>query len=286
MKENIPALMEKRFKKINEIYKQIINGFEIEPIHEFRTEVKKLRAFLRLLNVEMNDNRLKIPKGMKLFYGYAGTIRNLQLQVKDIYAYAGTERNAVVDTYVEYLSKMVEKWKQNAVDFSYSKKDFCDDEKKLQKRLPAKLRKPSIKKFIRNKIDEFEVLVKELPGEDILHSIRKLWKDILYNWKFIRPHKKMLPSYFSNKEKIKSFTELLGDFLDKHTSINLLETYCKDSEENGSFTRDDITTLQKIELILKKEKQDIAHRIYSSPVLQQKILLHAHQVVNPYFVKV
>ena len=78
----------------------------MESIHEFRTEIKKLRAFLRLLNVEAgDDSRLKISKEMKTFYGYAGTIRNLQLQLKNMYAFAGDPQYTVTGTYIVYLKK-------------------------------------------------------------------------------------------------------------------------------------------------------------------------------------
>jgi CHAD domain-containing protein len=262
MKQNISGRVNKHFKIINKLYRQIINSFEIESVHEFRTEIKKLRAFLRLLNVEINDDVLKIPKPLKLFYSYAGTIRNLQLQLKNI---SDKENSALTITniYIDYLHKIIEKWETRAIEFSYSKKDFSDDEKKLRKRLPGKLRRASIKKYMRNKMNEFAILLKELPGENILHSIRKLLKDILYNWKFIKPYKKMLPSYLSKKEKIRSFTELIGLLLDKYTGVNLLETYLKDSEENGSFTEKDISDLQKIESAWKNELQELSQKIYS-----------------------
>ena len=79
----------------------------MESIHDLRTETKKLRAFLRLLNVEIDDDdqRLKIPEKMKTFYGYAGTIRNLQLQLKNMEAYTGNPRFTVIEAYIDYLKK-------------------------------------------------------------------------------------------------------------------------------------------------------------------------------------
>ena len=102
----------------------------MESIHEFRTEIKKLRAFLRLLNVEIDDDRLKISKKMKTFYGYAGTIRNLQLQLKNMYAYTGNPQYTVSETYIEYLKKIIEKWKANAIEFMEPKNNFYNDEKR------------------------------------------------------------------------------------------------------------------------------------------------------------
>ncbi len=263
MKQVIAGIISKRFTKINKLFPEIIAGFGIEAIHEFRTEIKKLRAFLRLLNVEINDDRLKIPKPIKLFYGYTGTIRNLQLQIKSMDAYKEHPQYMVIKIYVEYLGKIIEKWKRRVIDFNYSTRDFCSDETRLEKRLPLKLRISSGKKFMENKMNEFSILLLELPGEEILHDIRKILKDILYNWKFIKWHKELLPSFLSKRKEIKVFTELMGEYLDKHTGVNLLETYCKDAEESGSFVENDISVLQEIESEWKKEKQRLSGIIYS-----------------------
>lgn len=269
MKQNeIYAVINKRFKKIEVLFREIISGFEMESIHEFRTEIKKLRAFLRLLNVEIDtDNRLKISKKMKTFYAYTGTIRNLQLQLKNMDAYIENPQYTVIETYFEYLKKIIEKWKENAIEFMKSENNFYTDKKKIIKQVPGKIRKASAKKFLQNKMNELARLVKDLPDDDVLHSIRKLLKDILYNWTYIKQYSKLLSSVFSEEEKIKSFTELLGLSLDKGIGINLLETYCKDCEENGLFIEKEIKELQEIEGGWKSEKQKLTQIIYLKPGL-------------------
>jgi hypothetical protein len=56
---------------------------------------------------------------------------------------------------------------------------------------------------------------------------------------------------------------LIGLLLDKYTGVNLLETYLKDSEENGSFTKKVISDLQKIVSAWKNELQELSQKIYS-----------------------
>jgi CHAD domain-containing protein len=266
----ISAVINKRLKKIEKLFRQIVIRFEMESIHEFRTEIKKLRAFLRLLNVEIDDDsKLKISKEMKTFYGYAGMIRNLQLQLKNMYAYTGNPQYAIIETYIEYLKKIIEKWKGNAIEFTKSENNFYHYKKKIKQQLPGKLRKTSGKRFLENKINELSRLIKELPDDDILHLIRKLLKDILYNWEFVKHYNKLLPADFSEEEKMKSFTELLGLFLDKGIGIILLETYCKDCEENGLFVEKEIKELQEIERRWKSERQEFSQIIYLNPALLQ-----------------
>jgi CHAD domain-containing protein len=291
--KKISAVINKRFKKLNKLFCEIINGFEMEPIHDFRTGIKKLRAFFRLLNVEINaGSQLKVPKKLKTFYGYAGTIRNLQLQLKSMDGYAENPRYTATGTYIEYLKRMIEKWKEHSIEFKGLEDNFYSDEKKIIKQLPGKLSKASIKKFLQNKMDELAYLIKELPDDDVLHSIRKLLKDLLYNWVLIKQYNKLLPPMFSGEEEIKSFTELVGLFLDKSIGINLLETYYRDCEENGLFFETEIKELQEIEDEWKREKQQLAQIIYLNPGLLNlstagdHIQHYAHQVVNPYFVNV
>ena len=120
----------------------------MESIHEFRTEIKKLRAFLRLLNVEIDDDsKLKISKKMKTFYGYAGTIRNLQLQLKNMDAYIGNPRYTVTETYLEYLKKLLKNGKRMPWNLWDRKTISLNDKKKILKQLPLKLRRASRKKI-------------------------------------------------------------------------------------------------------------------------------------------
>ena len=54
-----------------------------EAIHLFRIEIKKLRAFLRLLSLKLKkEDELKLPFKIKKMYKYAGKIRDRQLHRK------------------------------------------------------------------------------------------------------------------------------------------------------------------------------------------------------------
>jgi hypothetical protein len=166
---------------------------------------------------------------------------------------------------------MTAKWESDVRAFIGSQEDFSTSQKKLLKQLPAQLTGASVKQFLQNNLNELSYLVTELPGDDILHSIRKLLKDLSYNWPFVKKYKKLLPSAFSEEEKIKSFTELLGLFLDKSVSITLLETYCKDCGENGLFIEEGAAILQKIEASLKNEKEGLSRIIYLNPGLMHPL---------------
>ena len=264
----ISAVINKRFKKIEGQFHKTASRFEMESIHELRTEVKKLRAFLRLLNVEIdNKSSFKISKKMKTLYGYAGTIRNLQLQLKSMDHYAGNLQSTALEGYKDYLKKIIDKWEASFIEFTKQENIFHHDKKKIERNLPRKFRKAALKQFLQIKIKELGNLIKALPDDDVLHRIRKLLKDITYNWPFLKGAVKLPPLAFSKKEKIKSFTDLIGLFMDKSVGIILLETYCRDCEENGLFIEEEIQEFQVIERECKNQKAALAQIIYLNPGL-------------------
>src|SRR5882757_10385737 len=58
-------------------------------IHSLRVDVKKLRAFCRLLSLEKEEEHaLKLPRRLKKMYARAGIVRNLQLQIKNVEDYS------------------------------------------------------------------------------------------------------------------------------------------------------------------------------------------------------
>ena len=51
----IVAVIENRFAKINKSFHKVAAHFDAEDIHQFRTEVKKLKSFLRLIEIGFNN---------------------------------------------------------------------------------------------------------------------------------------------------------------------------------------------------------------------------------------
>ena len=58
-----------QFKKVRNHYYKLLEGFELEEIHDFRLEMKRLRSFVRLLNTNITDTeKLKVPEALNTFY--------------------------------------------------------------------------------------------------------------------------------------------------------------------------------------------------------------------------
>jgi CHAD domain-containing protein len=225
-KEEIIEYVQESFKKIHKLSGNIIKDFDEEEIHEFRKEIKRVRAFLRLLSVDKaEEDKQKITKKLKTFYGYVGIIRNLQLQQKNISEQFKSTSDKFPDAYFKTLIKEMENWEGTTREYMDIEKDFYNDEEKTLEQLPEKITKSVIVRFINHEISELMSLAMSESTDDNIHSIRKILKDLQYNWEFIKKYNLLLPLHLGDEKEIKSFTDLLGDFHDKVVSLGLLHSY-------------------------------------------------------------
>ena len=234
MKRNeIEEVVTSHFKIINKLFHKIIIRFDIDDIHKFRTQIKKLRAFLHLLNMEDEEGlQIKITNKMKTFYGYIGIIHNLQLHLKNIKIYIEISTDKSPRAYTQIIEKEIEYWKENTKEFIDSHNNFYDDEEVIISELPNKLRKHSIKKFIEYMVFELHNKLIRLNDDEILHGIRKLLKDIIYNWTYVQDYIAPLSPGLSQEEEIGSFIEMLEAFYDKCIGLTLIQKYNNDSAED------------------------------------------------------
>ena len=258
MKEKeIIEIVEHRFNTIHKLSHQIIKEFNADDIHDFRVEVKKLRAFLRLADEEEVDGPL-IPKPLKTFYGYVGIVRNIQLHRHNIFKYIKDYSIEQPTAYIEILNQEKSYWQKEAADLM-EENNFRDDEEKIIKHLPGKLEKSSVKTFVKNKLDELKEQLKEMGDDNAIHAVRKILKDILYNCDIIEGNVD-LPEMISKEDDLKTLTTTLGDFRDKCIRLEFLQPEyldeIKDSEEKSR--------LLQMKNIFEKDKQIMNQQLQNS----------------------
>jgi CHAD domain-containing protein len=250
--KKIRHIVESRIKKINDAWDEIIKHFDIEKIHDFRVEIKKMRAFMRLAATSFSGAaELKLPFHLKSMYQYAGNLRNLQLQQQWIFELITDDKIRQQSQYLKMLEVQQEEWKQKIKDIS-NPKALETDEKMIIATLPFKLGKTETKNYCRMKADELNKLIAVVdPSDDELHQMRKILKDVLYTLPYTDD------SFFSfidvdlqAKEKIEFLTDLLGEFQDACIYLELLHP----EGENELNDPEEITLLQTIreQCILKK----------------------------------
>lgn len=257
--DEVQTVIKQHFKTIDKLFHRIIIDFDPDDILEFRIEIKKLKSFIHLVNMESaSGHQFRITKKLKTFYGYTGIIRNLQLHLKNINSFYKDSAGSIPETYISKMEKEIQYWKVNTKSFMNSDNNFYNDEEIMLSEFPNKLTKGSIKKLLQYTFYELSVLLKHLEDDEVLHSIRKSLQDIAYNLPVIQYYAIIIPAGLGNDKNILSCIELLEIFRDRCIDLVLLKTYYDDS-----FTTEEKKVLQQIENKWQKEKQEIRKKIYS-----------------------
>ena len=260
----ITAVIKARFKKTSHYLQLSMVNFEEESIHHFRTEIKKLRAFLHLLNGGLTQKgRLRISKKIKTVYRFAGSIRNIQLHQKAVNEFISDSGDPPPLNYIGALGNQLRYQQEMATAFLLPAKQLAWRDV-VRGDVPRSAVKNCSKKFMENKAAEFKLLLTTLTKDESVHSVRKLLKDILYNWKYVKAYKKLLPPVISCKKEIEALGERLGDFCDKTTGIQFLELYL-----TGNNNEDENSTLQKMVAQWRVEKETmrsgLSERLHHNP---------------------
>lgn len=230
-KEEIEEFIEDKFKKIAKHFHKAIDNFETEYIGEFRSEIKKLKVFLHLLNMESEDGlSYRITKRMKTIYGYFGVIQNFQLQLKKTNEYVKKSSCNIPVGYVNMLERELEFWKKISKDFMDADYDLFGDKKEILDTLPNKLTKKAIKKFIHYTLYELQVISGH-SDDYSLDNARKFMEDIYYNYAFIKPFISPQQTNLFDEKAINECLELFDDFRNKCMALALLQTFSADESE-------------------------------------------------------
>ena len=257
-------IIEKIFKDIDKLSSKILKDFNANDIHDFRVEVKKLRAFLRLLDIK-GDGHV-IPKLLKTFYRDVGNVRNIQLYVQSLFEYIKARNVKKPGEYIKLLNNEKKYWKKEARNL-IKDNDFSKTKEKILEELPPKLEKHSIKKFVQNKLEDLKLQLEYLKDDNPLHSIRKILKDIFYNWDYIKYYAD-LPAVISNKEALKRLTATLGEFIDKFMQLEFLKPAYLDKINDA----DEKILLQKIRTSWLRQKRIIKQKLQPDLIVLKKQL--------------
>jgi CHAD domain-containing protein len=204
----------------------VMDGFGMEEIHLFRVQVKKLKAFLHLVQTGLkNPQELKLPKVLKKSYCLTGDVRRLQLQRQKIQREVGQIQDNQPEAYLNILNlKATEN--EIAIEELVKKKDsFKKEKRNLVDQLPQKLGSGCIEEYASAKDRKLKELLKKKDlSDDSLHGIRKLLKEFAYNWTFVhKPLSMLLPSSMNRIDPIRSMAVLIGNFHDLCVALKLLE---------------------------------------------------------------
>jgi CHAD domain-containing protein len=225
-KKTIKNIVTHHYRELNKFINNVNKHFKSASIHELRVEYKKLRAFLRMISEEKDeDKKIKITGKLKRAYRIAGSIRDLQLQCQRILT---LEEGGIKkpEAYLKRLEQDIKKLKRKFSVIPHKKTI-----KKSIKTVNIAVRKISNidpAKFINKNCRAIIAIITSRNFTDPnMHIIRKRLKDIFYT---IHEFEKADEKIKFNGAKITNnemeyFDQLLeemGNFQDKITSLLLL----------------------------------------------------------------
>jgi len=224
MKKKPRVVIDKRFTIVHHKLQIVLHGFQTEDIHEFRTEIKKLKAFLKLFRTKKrHSGTLKITKKLNRIYKHLGYLRVIQLQEQNI-------RTIVKDMEIEtpatchIIRAMERALLIKTGNLIRNNKSIKKDKACIVRNIPGKFSKRSIVQFAHRVSDILKRMVSRVEIDDeSMHYIRKRMKDLQYNWPYIKQimHNGSI-AWLLKKNKIRVITDLIGDFHDSCVMLDLL----------------------------------------------------------------
>lgn len=252
-KKQIKRVAKGYYHELKLYYQQLLPGYGITSIHQFRVNYKKLRAFLRMImSQEAAPAQMPVTKELKATYRLCGSIRDLQLHRRQLQnAYRGQQRTP--GTYLLHLKQKTALLKKE-LRAGFAETMITAGAKKTMRSLPDSFSKKQLHRYVTQQWDAVQQLIDSRNFTDTnIHQIRKLLKDLYYNMNALDEG-----SIAAENEKLlteisqKSFNTLLdelGKFQDLTTEIRLLNAFhlkgLPATEKKGLERLRDICVAQK-----------------------------------------
>lgn len=171
--------MDKLWKKMKKPLKAFISGGEQEELHQFRVQVKKLKAMLQLYACEPgNQAVLKDFKPIKTVFKKAGEIRNAHINLK-----LGEKHQLNNEGFRHHQQQNLD---HGSKAFKNKGCKYLKSIKKahlvLQNNL-GRLHNKTIRNFYHNKLVQLDDFFARITFNDELHEARKNIKLLIYNQK-------------------------------------------------------------------------------------------------------
>jgi CHAD domain-containing protein len=266
--QQIKHITNAHYRNLKKLLKTVAEDFDVETIHQFRVEYKKLRAFLRLISQQyVASAQIKVSKKLKKGYNILGSIRDLQLQQQRI-TEATKQELKKPQAYLSLLQKEIERLQQEFSEI-YLENPVTGSKKKTDTSTPDKFPLSSFRNFVQQKWTAVYAII--VPGnfsDGNIHAVRKNLKDLFYNLQIYEgvEHEILSISTWKGKgeQYFNQLLDELGSFQDKCTAIALLKSYWLNSL--NTYNRELLEQVKKIwikdkvnmkQLLVKKLKADI-----------------------------
>lgn len=213
--------LDKLWKKMKGHIKAFLTSGDQEQLHQFRVQVKKIKALLTLFKAEPdNKNLLKLFKPIKKVFKKAGEIRNAYINLKLL-----EEHHLENEDFKKQQQQLLDNGTEN---FKKQGKKHLKSLKKahvvLQNHI-GKIQNKKICSFYQQKIEEIAAFFNQLVYTDDLHNARKNIKLLLHNQK---PAAKALDGKLKfNADYLDNLQNNIGEWHDHVLAIETLSHHGK-----------------------------------------------------------
>ena len=260
-KEKWQLAIEYRYSKIDLVLQEMILESTADNIHDFRVEIKKLKALIRLLSFNVrNDAPPRFPKSLNNIYKSLGGLREWQIQKQKIGEAAGEMHDPAPLNYLNTIDSKMNLWKRRVRERIRHLTDLKKSFARIKGKCPEKLSPESITGFIQTKIQTIQHLLQNGDCDDeSLHEMRKKLKDVQYILSGTEKSDET-PEDSSRLKSIQQISADLGDFHDLYIALILLNRELKRHHEET----DEKKQLRRIRDKWRAEKETLRLRTIQS----------------------
>jgi CHAD domain-containing protein len=225
--QKLDSILRHQYEKCLERSKTLRQSFDIEAIHEFRVETKRLRTLLRLVAAAPHSHiKPKLPRNLKVFYTLTGILRNLQLQQKALEDAAARLHQGLPANCIALLNDRIAFTQHTILIYLTSTDPLGRPRPEWYNPISTRTINAARESFIIQKTKAAAFLPADrMPDEEQLHTIRKAMKDLLYAWPYLSRTtiQQSLALGLPDRKNLRIVTGLLGDLLDCNVCLSLLQ---------------------------------------------------------------
>jgi CHAD domain-containing protein len=227
-KEKWQEAIDYRFSKIEHVLHKLKHDCTTDNIHEFRVQIKKLKALLRLIGFSMPvASNSRFPKPLNKLYESLGRLREWQIQKQHITKAADELHYTEPLAYVHKIDRKSDACQRRIMKKISQLSDLKKDRDHIKNNCPVALTPKSIIGFIQSKMHAVQlVLLSRKVDDESMHDMRKKIKDVQYvisgSDKTSETNKES-----SQLQSVQKVSGQLGDFHDMSVSLLLLKKELK-----------------------------------------------------------
>jgi CHAD domain-containing protein len=226
-RSHLAFIIRLRYRKAAASAKALPDELPEQAIHDFRLQVKHLRALLRMAaSSKRTSIKRRLPPDLDVFYRMTGVIRNLHVQRNALITAGQRLEQTVPAACVAILEGRIDTVTEMLMHYRAGRMPYG----KMQQTWWTRVASADLREAAYNFLQQHMKLYpdpssKALPDDETLHILRKGIKDLLFTWSILpeRSIKLAQTEMSLSKDALEAGACLLGDFRDLCLSLALLQ---------------------------------------------------------------